>query len=111
MAPRSLTPSLIAATAVGLALCATMSERPHERAQAPAKIQKPRDVRETRKARLAMLQQALPGNGGESPRGPASADEEAFLQRAYPDVDIPAQRRIRSRESFFSFNRHGRRFG
>jgi hypothetical protein len=41
---------------------------------------------------LDRLMQALPGNGGESATGPGSAAEEAFLQRAYPDTDIPLER-------------------
>ena len=35
---------------------------------------------------------ALPANGGESPEGPGSAAEAAFLQRAFPDTDIPTER-------------------
>lgn len=38
---------------------------------------------------LERLAQTVPGNGGENPEGPGSADEVAFLQRAYPDTDIP----------------------
>ena len=103
--------TILAVAAVGLALGATTSARRSRPVQTTEKIQKPRDLREMRKARIEKLRQAIPGNGGESREGPSSADEEAFLQRAYPDVDIPAQRRIRSRESFSSFHRHGRRFG
>jgi hypothetical protein len=97
---------LVTAGAAALALIAVLADAP-----APAPVERPRDIRQARKARLAMLERALPGQGGEAPRGPASADEEAFLQRAYPDSDIPAVRRTRSRQSFFSFHRHGRRFG
>jgi len=41
---------------------------------------------------LEQLKQALPGIGGESGEGPGSADELAFFQRAYPDLDIPLAR-------------------
>ncbi|HXB57528.1 MAG TPA: sialidase family protein [Vicinamibacteria bacterium] len=42
---------------------------------------------------------ALPSNGGESPEGPGSAAEAAFLQRAFPDADIPADRIQSARDS------------
>jgi photosystem II stability/assembly factor-like uncharacterized protein len=38
---------------------------------------------------LETLRQALPGNLGEMPGGPAAAADEAFMARAYPDTDIP----------------------
>jgi hypothetical protein len=33
---------------------------------------------------------ALPGNEGEAPDGPGSAAEAAFLNRAFPDTDVPS---------------------
>jgi hypothetical protein len=39
---------------------------------------------------IAQLREAIPGNGGEG--GPGSPEEEGFLQRAYPDADIPLAR-------------------
>ena len=41
---------------------------------------------------LDKLKQALPGNGGELPGGPSSADAYDFVARAYPDTDIPLAR-------------------
>ena len=41
---------------------------------------------------LDKLKQALPGNGGEMPGGPSSADVQDFLARVYPDNDIPLAR-------------------
>ena len=39
---------------------------------------------------LEKLHRALPGNGGLS--GPGSPEAEAFLFKAYPDIDIPLER-------------------
>ena len=49
---------------------------------------------------IEKLKEALPGNGGESAEGPGSAAEEAFLQRAYPDTDIPLARVEAARAAF-----------
>ena len=62
-------------------------------------------LRASRRARLERLRQTIPGNGGEMQEGPAFADEEAFLQRAYPDEDIPAGRRSLAREWFHRVSR------
>ena len=43
---------------------------------------------------------ALPGNGGESVEGPSSAAEASFLQRAFPDADIPLARIAAARAAF-----------
>ena len=43
---------------------------------------------------------ALPGNGGESLEGPSSAAEASFLQRAFPDADIPLARIAAARAAF-----------
>ena len=48
---------------------------------------------------LDKLKEAIPGNGGES-RGPGSAAEAAFLQRAYPEHDIPMSRIVTARRAF-----------
>jgi hypothetical protein len=41
---------------------------------------------------MERLQEALPGNLGEPAEGPGSAADYAFMQRAYPDTDIPLAR-------------------
>jgi hypothetical protein len=50
-------------------------------------------VEEGRPAALARhmerLQQTIPGDGGEPGEGPGGAEDYAFLQRAYPDTDVP----------------------
>jgi hypothetical protein len=43
---------------------------------------------------------ALPGNGGESLEGPSSAAEASFLQRAFPEADIPLPRFTAARVAF-----------
>jgi len=45
------------------------------------------------------LAKAIPGNGGESPNGPAGAAEDAFQQRAFPDTDIPLERLLAARSA------------
>ena len=68
-------------------------------------------LRASRRARLERLRQTIPGNGGEMQEGPAFADEEAFLQRAYPDKDIPAGRRSLARGGFHRVRGRGHGFG
>ncbi|HZR31700.1 MAG TPA: hypothetical protein VFA76_07590 [Terriglobales bacterium] len=63
---------------------------------------------------LEKLKEAIPGNGGESRGGPGSAAEAAFLQRAYPEHDIPVSRITTARRAFSGhkdkgFNRVRRR--
>ncbi len=45
------------------------------------------------------LAKAIPGNGGETPNGPAGAAEDAFQQRAFPDADIPLERLLAARSA------------
>ena len=80
---------LAAGVAAALLLTASMRRQPRaigERAITERKM--PAAVAAHMKRRL----QAIPGLGGESAGGPASADAEAFLARAYPDTDIPLAR-------------------
>jgi len=51
-------------------------------------------------ARRAERLLALPENGGESLEGPSSAAEASFLQRAFPDADIPLARLAAARAAF-----------
>ena len=44
------------------------------------------------RAHLDTLRRAVPGNGGESPEGPGSAEEAAFRARAYPATTITLQK-------------------
>ncbi|MBP7570753.1 MAG: exo-alpha-sialidase [Acidobacteria bacterium] len=55
---------------------------------------------------LAHLRQALPGNEGMS-ENPGSAAEERFLNRAYPDTDIPLARIEAAREAFAAVQAKG----
>ncbi|HWR15114.1 MAG TPA: hypothetical protein VN577_09805 [Terriglobales bacterium] len=48
---------------------------------------------------LEKLHRALPGNQGMSPTGAGTPEEEAFLNRAYPDTDIPLALIDSSREA------------
>src|SRR5512138_3906798 len=41
---------------------------------------------------IEKLIQTVPGNSGEPREGPGLAEEDAFLQRAYPDDSIPLER-------------------
>jgi hypothetical protein len=50
---------------------------------------------------------ALPGNGGESLEGPSSAAEASFLQRAFPDADIPLARIAAARRAFKGYKGKG----
>jgi hypothetical protein len=43
------------------------------------------------------LMRTVPGNGGEPNNGAAGAAEDAFLQRAFPDSDIPLDRLLTAR--------------
>ncbi len=49
---------------------------------------------------LERLQQTIPGNGGEPAEGPGGAEDYAFLQRAFPDTDIPLARLEAARASY-----------
>ena len=52
-------------------------------------------------AHLAQLRQAIPGNSGHAQEGPGSAEEAAFLARAYPASDI-ALSKIENAKSAFT---------
>ena len=49
---------------------------------------------------LAKRFEAIPGNGGEPSDGPGSAEDEAFMARAFPETDIPVDRINTMRASF-----------
>ena len=49
---------------------------------------------------LAKRFETIPGNGGEPSDGPGSAEDEAFMARAFPDTDIPVDRINTMRASF-----------
>lgn len=55
---------------------------------------------------LERLREAVPGNEGMS-ENPTSADEERFLQRAYPDTDIPLARMAAARAAFNAIRAKG----
>jgi hypothetical protein len=75
----------LAAAVSALLVAVTIPARQHN---APAM-----KMEEGRPAALArhmeQLQKAIPGLGGEPEDGPGGAEDYAFLQRAYPDTDIP----------------------
>src|SRR6266571_8392336 len=54
---------------------------------------------------------ALPANGGESLEGPSSAAEASFLQRAFPDADIPLARIAAARAALKAHKAKGFRKG
>ncbi len=51
---------------------------------------------------MARLQQTIPGNGGEPEEGPGSADEAAFMARAYPDDTISVAQATAARQAYAS---------
>src|SRR5690242_2235151 len=44
--------------------------------------------------------ETIPGNGGESANGPGGAGDQAFMNRAFPDSDIPVERINAARAAF-----------
>lgn len=48
---------------------------------------------------MERLRRAIPGNLGESAEGPGAASDEAFLNLAYPDTDIPLARLTAARSA------------
>lgn len=57
-------------------------------------------------AHLERLRQALPGTEGMS-EDPTSADAERFMNRAYPDTDIPLERILAARAAFMAIQAKG----
>ena len=51
-------------------------------------------------AHLAQLRQAIPGNSGHAQEGPGSAEEAAFLARAYPSSDIALSKTENAKTAF-----------
>jgi hypothetical protein len=55
-------------------------------------------------ARLDRLSQAIPGNGGESDKGPGGSADAALSALAYPEADIPLARLVSERSAAESVN-------
>ncbi|MBA2477325.1 MAG: exo-alpha-sialidase [Sporichthyaceae bacterium] len=53
-------------------------------------------------SRLEQLRQAVPGQQGMDPEGPGSAEDEEFLQRAYPKEQISIAQMDRAKASFLA---------
>jgi hypothetical protein len=109
MATRRLSAGFLSLGAVALAAAASVKETsppPYTGVQLRT-VAGGSGVRGTLKRRLERLRQAVPGDGGQLLEGPGSADEEAFLNRAYPDSDIPLDRILRAKASFAAVTARG----
>lgn len=51
--------------------------------------------------------ETIPGNGGESANGPGGAADQAFMNRAFPDTDIPVERINTARAAFSAIKSKG----
>src|ERR1051326_5053468 len=51
--------------------------------------------------------EAIPGNGGQPDTRPGTAEDEAFMEMAYPDTDIPVDRINTMRAAFTTLKSKG----
>jgi len=86
--------------AVGAAVPVALTSRPGPPARGPAQREVAENDMPPALARHLERLKALPANGGEALDGPSSAAEASFLQRAFPDSDIPLARIAAARAAF-----------